>query len=105
MERPKEIQSVLVTVTTLEAAVILKLREFDYGEITIKKREGKPYQVVKGGTEILDESTGLDLEDAIAIPPGLDITDKSVSDILSKLYLRKNANREGVSSRDKGKGK
>ena len=98
MERLREIKNVLVSVTTLEAAVILKLREFDYGEMTIKKREGVPYQIVKGGTEILDERSGLNLEDAIAIPPGLDISNKSVSDILSKLNLTDDGDREGVST-------
>jgi len=97
MEELREIHKVLVTVTTLEAAVLLKLREFDYGEMTIKKREGKPYQIIKGGTEILDEKSGLDLEDAIAIPPGIDISDKSVSDILSKLSLRQYAGKERIS--------
>jgi len=89
MEELKEIHKVLVAITTLEAAVIIKLREFEYGEMTIKKREGKPYQIVKGGTEILDANSGLELEDAIAIPPGLDI---------SKLNLRQYAGNKELST-------
>ena len=94
----REIKKVLVAVTTLEAAVIKKLREFDYGEMTIKKREGKPYQIVKGGTEILDERSGLDLEDVIAIPPGIDTSDESMGDILSKLNLRQYVGKERIST-------
>ena len=97
MKELSEIKKVLVSVTTLEAAVLIKLREFDYGEITIKKREGKPYQIVRGGTEILDEREGLNLKDAIAIPPGLDVSNESVSDILSKLNLTEDAGKEGIS--------
>ena len=95
MKELNEIRKVLVAVTTLEAAVLMKLREFDYGEMTIKKRQGKPYQIVKGGTEILDEKSGLNLKDAIAIPPGLDVSDESIGDILSKLNLREYASSKG----------
>jgi len=92
-EQLGKIEKVLVVVSPLEAAVIIKLREFDYGEMTIKKREGKPYQIVKGGTELLSEKSGLNLKDAIAIPPELDISEKSVGDILSKLNLRQYASK------------
>jgi len=91
MEELNEIKKVLVAVSTLEAAVLIKLREFDYGEMTIKKRQGKPYQIVKGGTEILEEKSGLDLKGAIAIPSELDVSDESIGDILSKLNLREYA--------------
>ena len=80
-----EIKSVLLIVTPLEAAVIAKLREFDYGEMTIKKREGLPYQVIKGGCEILTRRMGMNIKDAIVIPPELDISGKSSGEVLSKL--------------------
>jgi len=104
MERPcGEIKNVLIAVTTLEAAIIAKLREFDYGQMTIKKREGKPYQIVKGGTELLKEETGLNLEDAIAIPPEVEVLGKSVSDILSNLNMREYASSEKAPTGGRGK--
>ena len=90
----KEIKKVLVEVTPLEAAVLMKLREFEYGEMTIKKKEGKPYQIVKGGTEILDERLGLNLEGAVVIPPGTDLVG-----MLSKLSDKEYGRSEGAGSR------
>ena len=80
-----EIKNVLLIVTPLEAAVIAKLREFEYGEMTIKKRDGVPYQIVKGGSEILTRRMGMNIEDAVAIPPEIDISGKSAAEVLSKL--------------------
>ena len=81
----QKIKHVVLTVTPLEAAVIAKLREFEYGELTIKKKEGKPYQIVKGGTEILEARVGLNLKGVMAIPGGMDVEDMTIGDILSKL--------------------
>ena len=53
---------ILVLVSLLEAALIKKLREYDFGEFKVIKQDKEPRRVVIGGSEYLKEEDGMTLE-------------------------------------------
>ena len=65
-----KIKKVLAVLTPMEAALIKMAREHEFGEGTFKMRDGQPFQMFFTSSKILEEKEGLDLEDAVVIPPG-----------------------------------
>ena len=53
---------VKVTLSSFEAALIRKLRQYEWGEFRIFKQKGEPRRCEVIGSEILRESEGLALE-------------------------------------------
>ena len=53
---------ILVLVSPLEAALIKKLREYDFGEFKVVKQDKEPRRVVIGGSEYLKEEDGMALD-------------------------------------------
>ena len=53
---------ILVLVSLLEAALIKKLREYDFGEFKVIKQDKEPRRVVIGGSEYLKEEDGMTLD-------------------------------------------
>lgn len=54
--------TIKIEVTLFEAALIKKLRSFEYGSITVHKTAGAPRRVEVGTSEMLDGLSGRDLE-------------------------------------------
>ena len=52
-------QMIRIEVSLLEAAMIIKLRKYDYGDFEIVKIKGDPSRVIFKGSEILKESEGM----------------------------------------------
>lgn len=50
---------VIVTVSLCEAAMIYKLRKFDFGDFRIVKIGGEPRRLVVGGSEMIKPEDGL----------------------------------------------
>ena len=71
----QSIVKIAVILTPEEAVVISKLREFDFGEMIIKKKEGLPYQIVVSKSSIVRYEEGLDLKEGLAIPKGNELED------------------------------
>jgi len=86
----KPIVKIAVVLTPEEAVVISKLREFDYGEMVIKKKNDTPYQIIVSKSTIVTYEEGLNLKEGLAIPRGNALADKevvSLSDI-TKLFIK-----------------
>lgn len=62
-----EIKKLAVVVSPFEAAILGKLRKFDFGELLIKKKEGQPYQVITSASTIVRYEEGLELPDSYAL--------------------------------------
>ena len=88
----KPISKVAVVLTPQEAVVIAKLREFDFGEIVIKKKNGEPYQIIVSKSTIVTYDEGLDLKDGLAIPRGNILENKELVslDDIAKLFIKSN---------------
>jgi len=91
MEKAQPITKVAVILTPQEAVVIKKLREFDFGELLIKKRGGQPYQILASQSTLVRYEEGLNLEDALAIPQGSELENKEIVslDDITKLFTKK----------------
>lgn len=50
-----------VEVTMFEAALIKKLRTYEFGTFTVHKIKGEPRRIEIGGSEMLDEMSGKSL--------------------------------------------
>lgn len=57
----KPIKKIAVILTPFEAAVVGKLRDFDFGELIIKKKDGAPYQVITSKSSMVRYEEGLNL--------------------------------------------
>lgn len=66
-KKTKPISKIAVVLTPFEAAVIGKLRDFDFGELIIKKKEGAPYQVICSKSSIVRYEDGLDLPESFGL--------------------------------------
>jgi hypothetical protein len=88
MEKP--ISKIAVILSPQEAVVIAKLREFDYGDMTIKKKDGNPYQIVVSKSTIVTYEEGLNLKDGLALPKGSELAKKEVVslDDIAKLFIK-----------------
>lgn len=53
---------ILIRVTLFEAALLKRLRSFEYGSITVYKTAGAPRRVEVGTSEMLDQLSARDLE-------------------------------------------
>ena len=51
-------KEIIIKVSLLEAAMILKLRKYNYGEFRIIKMNGNPTRIVLEGSEMLKASDG-----------------------------------------------
>ena len=58
---PPQIATIIIKVSTFEAALIAKLRKHPYGEFIVHKFDGEPKRVVVKGSEILKEADGLSI--------------------------------------------
>ena len=74
MAEPAESKKIYIEVSIWEAAVIKKLRRYSHGELTVHILGGKPQRVVWGGSELLREEDGLDLE---ADPAGAGLSNQA----------------------------
>jgi len=54
-------KEIIIKVSLLEAAMILKLRKYNYGEFKIIKMNGNPTRIVLEGSEMLKASDGMAL--------------------------------------------
>ena len=54
-------KEIIIKVSLLEAAMILKLRKYNYGEFRIIKMNGNPTRIVLEGSEMLKASDGMAL--------------------------------------------
>lgn len=52
---------IVIEVTLFEAALLKKLRSFEFGTITIHKIKGEPRRVEVGTSEMLDDREGSSL--------------------------------------------
>jgi len=52
-------QKIIIEVSLWEAAMILKLRKYDYGEFKIVKMNGNPTRIIFEGSEMLKADDGL----------------------------------------------
>ena len=52
-------KEIIIKVSLLEAAMILKLRKYNYGEFKIIKMNGNPTRIVLEGSEMLKASDGM----------------------------------------------
>lgn len=57
--RQNKQKEILVKVSLLEAAMLLKLRKYDYGDFRIIKMAGNPTRIIFEGSEMLKESDGI----------------------------------------------
>jgi hypothetical protein len=96
MQKAKPITKVAVILTPQEAVVIKKLREFDFGELLIKKREGKPYQVLASQSTLVRYEEGLELKEGLAIPEDSELASKEIVslDDIAKLFTKENGKKE-----------
>ena len=87
----KPISKVAVVLTPQEAVVIAKLREFDFGEMIIKKKNSEPYQIIVSKSSIVTYEEGLNLEEGLAIPRGNILENKEIVslDDIAKLFIKK----------------
>lgn len=87
----KPISKVAVVLTPQEAVVIAKLREFDFGEMIIKKKNKEPYQIIVSKSSIVTYEEGLNLEEGLAIPRGNILENKEIVslDDIAKLFIKK----------------
>lgn len=90
MKKVQPITKVAVILTPQEAVVIKKLREFEFGELTIKKREGRPYQILASQSTLVRYEEGLELEESLGIPGDSDLADKEIVslDDIAKLFTK-----------------
>jgi len=90
MEKP--ISKIAIVLTPQEAVVIAKLREFDYGEMVIKKKDKEPYQIIVSKSSIVTYEEGLNLKDGLAIPKDNPLSQKEVVslDDIAKLFIKGN---------------
>lgn len=63
--KPLPIHKVTITVSLLEASMIRKLREYEFGQFTIYKNAGQPNRIVIGGSEMLNEQDGMEIAENI----------------------------------------
>lgn len=54
-------QKIFIEVSAYEAAMIKKIRLYNFGTFQVIKMNGDPRRVILGGSETLDENEGLDL--------------------------------------------
>lgn len=96
MKKSEPIKKVAVVLTPQEAVVIRQMREFDFGEMVIKKRSGQPYQVVVSKSTIVRYEEGLELKESLAIPPGSELESKEVISLdgIAKLFTKENGQKE-----------
>lgn len=55
------VPKITIVVSLYEAALIKKLREFQFGMFTVHKDNNEPRRVVMGGSEMLNMRDGKDL--------------------------------------------
>ena len=97
MEKAKPITKIAVILTPQEAVVIKKLREFDFGELLIKKREGKPYQVLASQSTLVRYEEGLELEGSLGIPSDSKLAKMEVISLedIAKLFTKEDGKEKG----------
>lgn len=65
MEKPDkkttEVKMGYVLLSDLEAALIKRLRRFEFGTWTVVKTDGQPRRIVEGGSTMLDKEEAVDL--------------------------------------------
>lgn len=54
-------KKIFIEVSAYEAAMIKKIRLYNFGNFQIIKMNGEPRRVIMGGSETLDGNEGLDL--------------------------------------------
>lgn len=54
----KDVETVFVRISILEAAMLRVLRQYPYGTFIVEKKKGQPRYVKPQGSEILSENDG-----------------------------------------------
>ena len=62
IDRSKDNPKIKILVTELEAAMVKKIREFEFGTLTVHKIKGEPNRVEIGTSEMLLGRKGRELE-------------------------------------------
>ena len=90
MEKP--ISKIAVVLTPQEAVVIAKLREFEYGDMIIKKKDNAPYQIIVSKSSIVRYEEGLNLKDGLALPADNPLADQDIVSLedIAKLFTKGN---------------
>jgi hypothetical protein len=58
----KSTKRIIVEVSLYEASMLKKLRQDQFGQFTVHKVEGEPMRITIGGSEMLKEDDGLDMQ-------------------------------------------
>ena len=92
MKTGAPITKVAVNLTPQAAVVIKKLREFDFEELLIKKRAGKPYQILVSQSTLVNYEEGLNLEGSLGIPADSALANKEIVSLeeIAKLFTKEN---------------